>query len=321
MDSGERATEWLYAQLKIDDFWAERTPDGFRWWADKQAQTIEVVGQEEGGPEGATGYLVSVCTDVLRHVDLDDVRLAILNQEALSFASMAGLVHDEGGRSLSLRSLARVWEENESWVDPFLSMAAVLQIAEARGLASHLAGRLGADTAISGHPGRGVRAVPDEMVDAVNKLVVPTGRRESVWSPAELQTAAAALDKDPAVSVAAAPGGFTMDLPFGDLPSRCQVLSDVPHPWYGSGLLLLQQFPVAPPTESTGAGLALTLNGIELSREPLGYGFGSYAWRNERMHFISFFPNASYRPGLVPHLAASCAQRARSLGVMMSESE
>jgi hypothetical protein len=322
LDSGKRAIEWLYAQLKIDDYWAVRSPDGFRWWADKQAQDIEVVGREEGGPEGAAGYLVAVRTEMLRDVDLDEQRLVVLNSEVMSFASMSGPVYDEADRTLSLRSLARVWEANEEWVDPFLSMAAVLQIAEAATLGPQLAARLGAQTAISGHPDRGVRALPDEMAEAATRLVIPTGRRESVWQAAELQMAAAELHTSPDVlEVNLSTGGFVADVPFGDLPSRCHVLADVPHPRYGSGLFVLQQFPIAPPTEAAGAGLALTFNEIELSREALGYGFGSYAWRGERLHFISFVPNAAYRPALVPHLAASCAQRARSLSILMAESE
>ena len=31
------------------------------------------------------------------------------------------------------------------------------------------------------------------------------------------------------------------------------------------------------------------------------------------MYFISFFPNALYRRGVLPNLVVSCAQRARSL--------
>jgi hypothetical protein len=319
LDSGKRAVEWLYAQLRIDDYWAVRGAGGFRWWADKHAQDIEVVGQEQGGPEGAVGHLVTVRTEVLRGVQLDDDKLAALNSEVMSFASMSGLVLDEENGTLSLSSLARVWEENESWVDPFLSMAAVLQLAEAAMFGSQLAARLDAEAAMSGHPEHGVRAQPDEMTEAVAKLVVPTGRRESVWQTAELTMAASQLAGEPDIlEVSLEPGGFVMDVPFGELPSRCQVLCDVPHPWYGNGLLVLQQLPIAPPSESVGAALALTLNGIELTREQLGYGFGSYAWRGERMYFISFVPNAAYQPALVPNLAASCAQRARSLAVLMA---
>jgi hypothetical protein len=111
------------------------TPGGFRWWADKQAQTIEIIGEMEGGPDGAVGYVVRVQTDVLRGVDLDAPRLSAINSAIMSFASMSGLVHDVEARTLSFSSLARVWDQNEAWLNPFISMAAVLQIGEARILA------------------------------------------------------------------------------------------------------------------------------------------------------------------------------------------
>ncbi len=321
MDAGTRAIEWLFTeQLKVDRHWAVRFENGFRWWADKQAQTIEIVGQEEGGPGGAVGYLIRVHTDVLRDVALDEVGLSTINGEVMCFASMAGLVYDEEARTLSLDSLARVWDENESWVNPFLSMAAVLQIGEAGLVASQLATRLGAEVAISGHPEHGLRAQPDEMAGAIASLVVPTGRGPSVWAAEPFEDAIKELLTAP---IAPAPDGdgFIAEVAFGDVTSRCQVLPGARHPVYGAGLLVLQQFPLSPPTEPQGAGFALALNDIELSREPLGYGFGSYAWRDEWMYFISFFPNALYRRGLLASLVASCAQRARSLHTILARAD
>jgi hypothetical protein len=313
MDAGTRAIEWLFTgQLKVDRHWAVRWPEGFRWWADKQAQTIEIVGQEEGGPDGAVGYLIQVRTDVLRDVVLDAAGASALNSEIMSFASMAGLVYDEEARALSLSSLARVWDENEAWVNPFLGMAAVLQIGEARTLASELATRLGAEVAISGHPDHGLRAHPDEMADAVTSLVVPTGRGPSVWAAEPFEDDVKDLLTAPP-SVAPDGDGFIAEVAFGDASSRCKFLVGTRHPVYGAGLLVMQQFPLSPPTESEGAGFALALNDIELVHEPLGYGFGSYAWSDQWMYFISFFPNALYRRGLIASMLASCAQRARSL--------
>jgi hypothetical protein len=321
MDAGTRAIEWLFTgQLKVDRHWAVRSPNGFRWWADKQEQTIEIVGQEEGGPDGAVGYLIRVRTDVLREVVLDEAGLAALNAEVMSFASMAGLVYDEATRSLSLSSLARVWDENESWVNPFLGMASVLQIGEARAMAPQLATRLGAEVAISGHPEHGLRAQPDEMAGVVESLVVPTGRGPSVWAAEPFEDAVKDFLTAP-LSAAPDGDGFIAEVGFGDVSSRCQVLPGARHPVYGAGLLILQQFPLSPPTEPEGAGFALALNDIELEREPLGYGFGSYAWRDQWMYFISFFPNALYRRGLLASLVASCAQRARSLHTIVTRSD
>ena len=39
------------------------------------------------------------------------------------------------------------------------------------------------------------------------------------------------------------------------------------------------------------------------------------------MYFISFFPNAVYRRGLLASLVASCAQRARSLHTVLSPTD
>lgn len=44
MNAGERTVEWLFReQLQVDPKWSVRTPNGFRWWADKNAQTVEIL--------------------------------------------------------------------------------------------------------------------------------------------------------------------------------------------------------------------------------------------------------------------------------------
>ena len=72
MNTGMKTIEWLFSeQLQVDDKWSVRTPNGFRWWADRNEQTVEVVGQETG-PDGEIGYLVSVRTELLRSLHLGD---------------------------------------------------------------------------------------------------------------------------------------------------------------------------------------------------------------------------------------------------------
>ena len=63
MNTGMKTIEWLFSeQLQVDDKWSVRTPNGFRWWADRNQQTVEVVGQETG-PDEEIGYFVSVRTE------------------------------------------------------------------------------------------------------------------------------------------------------------------------------------------------------------------------------------------------------------------
>ncbi len=322
MNAGMNTIEWLFSeQLKVDSEWSVKTPAGFRWWADKNAQTIEVAG-EEAGPDGQTGYLVSVRTELLRSLNLGERELAVINALLMSFASMAGPVYDQETKTLSLCSLVRVYDEISQWMNPLISVAAVLQIGEARIIASELAKTLNAQEALSGPPNRGFRPEPDEMAEVISALIAPMGRQPSRWTATEFQVAVDRYMNQPPALLATAGGpGFTVEFPYGDQSSLCQAMADQPHPRYGNGLFLLQSFPVAGKSDTDGARLALSLNRLELSERPLGYGFGSYAYRDSTLHFTCFFPNALYRPGLLPNLYFSCAQRAREMSVRLAGSD
>lgn len=314
MNAGARTVEWLFReQLKVDAEWSVRTPQGFRWWADKNAQSVEVVGQETG-PDGALGYLVSVRTELLRSVNLGDRDLAAINAILMSFASMAGPVYDEQTKTLALASLVRIYDDISQWMNPLISVAAILQIGEARIMGAELATALRAKEALSGPPGRGLRSEPDEMAEVLATLIAPLGKQPSRWSPAEFEESVNVYMRQPPALLASSGGaGLTVEFPYGDQSSLCQLKGDQPHPRHGNGLFLLQSFPIAGTKDSEGARQALLLNRNELLEHPFGYGFGSYAYRENTMHFTSFFPNALYRPGLLPNIYFSCAQRAREM--------
>jgi hypothetical protein len=62
---------------------------GFTWWADRHAQTIEVVGCERN-EEGEQAYWVSVQTDFLRNFDMTEKALGVIDRLLMGCASMAG---------------------------------------------------------------------------------------------------------------------------------------------------------------------------------------------------------------------------------------
>jgi len=126
------------------------------------------------------------------------------------------------------------------------------------------------------------------------------------------------MNQPPALLANAGGAGFTVEFPYGEQSSLCQTMADQPHPRYGNGLLLLQSFPVAVESDIEGARLALSFNSDELTVKPFGYGFGSYAYRQNTLHFTSFFPNALYRPGMLPNIYFSCAQRAREMSLRLA---
>ena len=177
MNAGEKTIDWLFReQLRVDPEWSIKLPAGFTWWADRHAQTIEIVGSESN-EDGETAYLISTRTDLLRNLELTDKMAAWINTLLMHFASMAGPVFDEETGTLSLCSLVRVHEPIREWMSALTSTASVLQIAEARIMAPWLAKEFGAELAESGHPDNGKRPVPDELAEIVANLIAPNGRQ------------------------------------------------------------------------------------------------------------------------------------------------
>lgn len=318
-DPGRATIEWLYReQLRIDDEWAVRTPAGFTWWADRHAQTLAVVG-EETDADGDVACLVSVRTALLRNLDLDERALAAI-QELMGLAAMAGPVWDAETRSLDLCSLVRVHAGNQAWLRQLISVAAVLQIHDARALAGPLAAALGAEEATSTHPTSGPRPAPDELATAVvPNVLIPQGALPSKWSAAELaELHASYLGEPPAIDASVVGSSCSVELPFGGATSLCRLHADEAHPLCGNGLLLIQSFPLDDHSDADGTRLALELNAVQLAAEPAGYGFGSFLYRDDCLHFTGFLPNVTYRPGLLPNLYFSAAQRARAVAIELT---
>lgn len=317
MNVAEETVNWLAAEkFGTDEQFSYLLPTGFTWWPDEYAQTVEIL-REQTGPRGETGYLVCVRTELLRDLDLTDAALAEINGLSMRYAAMSGPVYDPPARRLDLWSLARVHDDNGPWMRDLLAGAAVTQIAEARMLAPVLAERTGALTATSGHPESGLRTSPDRIVSAAVDFV-NAGGQPCAWSEAEFRdTVSRHMIGIPGAT--AGGRGFTVDVPFGGRTSRLQVLGDQPHPLYGSGLLVLQRFPVNAESDVEGIRLALSLNAADLTREHTGYGFGSYTYADGDIHFTGFVPNALYKPGLLANLYHSGAARCQAMTARFAE--
>ena len=317
----EEIIDWLFKeQLQIDEQWSYLLPTGFTWWADQYAQTVEIV-REETGPSGETGYLICVRTELLRELDLTDDALEGISAISMRCASMAGPVYDVAARRLDLWSLVRVHDDNGPWMRYLLAAAAVLQLAEARTLAPLLADAVAALPATSDHPESGPREIPGEMAFAAG-IFVRAGDEPCAWAESEFGDAVIELmNRPPAVNPSASGHGFSVEFPFGERTSVCQVFGDQPHPLYGNGLLVLQRFPVEVGSEAEGIKLALSLNAADLTRRVTGYGLGSYAYADGMIHFTGFVPNALHKPGLLPNLYFSCAARAQAMEARFTEGD
>jgi hypothetical protein len=315
MNAGEAVVEWLFSeQLKVDSEWSVRTPAGFKWWADQHCQTVEVIGEETDPETGDMGYYLSIRTEFLKNLELDERSCTGINAAVRPLLALAGPVYDPKSRTLDLCSLVLVHEGNRSWIGLLMSIASTLQIYEAKTHAESVGTLCKGKAAISGHPDQGMRPEPDEMATIVETLVAPLGQEPSKWSASEFQTAVDEyMMKPPALMANSGDLGLTVEFPYGAESSLCEMRADAPHPRYGNGLLLLQSFPVAKQTPEEGSRLALSLNAKELTQRPRGYGLGSYTFRDDTIYFSSFVPNVCYPQFLLANWYFSAGNRAENM--------
>lgn len=315
MNIAEEIIEWLYAeQLRVDEVWSYRLPTGFAWWADEYCQTIEFLG-EESGPRGETGYLMCVRTELLCEVDLTDAALAEINALPMRCASMSGPVYDAEARRLDLWSTVRVTDDNGGWMRFLLGAAAVTQLTEARMFAPMLATGAGRC-----RPPVTTRR-PDGARSPTRWPSLQVFSSGPVTSPARgvglsSTMSSAGMNSGPRASRASVSAWSSRS---GDGLSICHILGDQPHPLYGNGLLCVQSFPVDCGEEFDGIRLALSLNAADLTREPAGYGIGSYSYSDGAVHFSGFLPNALHKPGLLANVYNSAAARAQRMAARFVE--
>ena len=321
MNAGKNIIDWLYNEhLKVDDKWAVKTPHGFKWWADKNAQTIEIVGHETG-LGGKIASIISVRTELLRSLKMHETNLEIVNNYLMKHASMAGPVYDQDNKTLTLCSQVWVYDDISYWMKLLIGLAARLQIGEAKIYRSILEKR-NMKYAISGHPENGIRKDPDETGKFIKQQVIPSGRKPSRWTADEFQqTVDKYMYQPPALLGTAGGRQFTVEFPFGDRSSLCQVIGNQPHAIYGNGLYISQAFPLFGISQSEGIQLALDMNKIELTKNPFGYGFGSYTFDFGMFKFNAFYPNIIYMPGFLTNIYLSCAERAREMSVRLTNKD
>jgi hypothetical protein len=313
MSTGIETINWLYNdQLKVDGKWAVKTDTSFSWWADKNKQTIEIIAEEE--LDGMRGYLISVNTDVLISTQINEGELDILNNLIMKNASMSGVVYDENLQTLKLHSLLRVHEAIADWMNPLISVASTLQIAEANRYGQELINYFPGELAVSGHPENGIRNKPDEMAGVVQSLFAPIGKEPCHWQEQEFESAVQDyMQRPPSICASNGGLGLSVEFPFDNQSSLCEFKGTETHPVYGNGLFIKHSFPPLDLSNKEGVNLALSLNKSSLTELPHGYGIGSYCYNNDMLQHVTFLPNALYRPGLIPSLYSSCATRAEEV--------
>lgn len=246
-DVGLRLLDSLYEQLEIDDKWAVRREGEFTWWANLLAQHVEVEPPE--WVDGKFSCQVRIWTEVVADVDPSTDPLAVLVSINRS-ATLSSLVWDQWEGTITERCSATVHDANFTWLSKTLSTAAVLQNAAAQSRAHSLAALTGGVPAASAHPSAGRRPEKDDPLDAARQLLSSEGVGPSKFIGTLFQGAEKFLNRMHFAGSADS-SGLTCEVPFALTPltpatggqSLVQMLTDVPHPEAGSGLLCVMTLP------------------------------------------------------------------------------
>jgi hypothetical protein len=311
-DDGPAILDELFEALYVDDEWSVRDDRAFTWWPYRVPQRIEVSEPRLsfGDPTIKVTATCELVTGVTAPTETRELAVAAMNQHA----SMGAYVWDEERRAVRLATTAYLHPENRSLFS-IVVMAVLLCANEANAKAPSLASVLQGRPGERPHPTSGARPEPDELLGFVDQVVVPTGAEPSgfVGLPPEAEEA---LDWCMANS---SDSGFTGELPFyGDTPvatlaatgggpvetAMVRMLTDQPHPGYGSGLLMLLMLPDTFERHDA-AVLADALNRAEadeLTGFPL---FGAWcpAPEGSTLSFCTFLPSVIAQPGLLATLS------------------
>jgi hypothetical protein len=312
-DVGTAAVDQIYKLWRVDEAWSLRDSRSFTWWGGDFRQRVQVdSGQEENG---LLVYQLSAETDFICRVDsrAPDIaeRLGLFNR----FASSYAIVLDPPTGRVGLRSSVVLHEQNAKWIVPYFSTLAIIQPVDAQIKAAAFVEMLGGRIDSSSHPLSGVRAVHDDMLNIIQAVYRPKGAEPSRWlGAAEFEQFLSMTHQYGLFSTGDATG-LSAELSFGDDTALITANADQRHPQLGHGLLLLLKLPVT--FWKPGADhLAVELNTAEANTFAGSHLLGG--WCSQEISgdrqlpvFAGFVPNAAYRPGLVPTLVMSLAQKAR----------
>jgi hypothetical protein len=312
-DVGTAAVAEIRKLWQVDDEWSHNENRGFSWWGQDYRQRI----WSEPGfvDEGIEVFRLHAETDFVRHVDLPEgevlKRLGALN----GFASTAAVVFDITQRTVRLRSSMYVHEGTASWVPHTFSTAAIIQPIEAQVRGQEFAQVLGGEPDVSSHPVSGHRSAMDDMLNVIEHVYAPLGQKEPPWAKSgEFEETTELFNRSNSYSTADR-AGLTGEFAWGEnQTSMMTSVLDQPHPQLGNGVLTRLNLPLSLDPEAS-AWLAGLLNQLEVKSltraHLLGAWCGAEAGGSHTGVFVSFMPNAMYKPGLLTQMLISLASRAR----------
>jgi hypothetical protein len=270
-DLGPAVIDRLAADLQIDNEWSLRSERDLTWWAHRLAQHISV-----GTPRVALGeatVALRAQTDVVDNVGASDQEVRDILLALNRTAALGAFVWDPDGRRICQTTTAYLHAGNAD-VARVAALAVIVGNWEAHGRADALAALVGGRPAVSAHPLSGERPEADGMLRIGEEI-----RRHGQEPSRFVGPVLGALPGSPYIPWVASNGdneNLTGELAFtssvsgseaaaaGVAPGTAlvQVATDVDHPAYGHGALMLMSLPLRL-DDDEAAELACGLNRAE----------------------------------------------------------
>ncbi|HQZ40785.1 MAG TPA: hypothetical protein PLH72_17270 [Vicinamibacterales bacterium] len=291
---------FIIDRLQIEDEWFDGRGRGFTWWAGALAQRVSFSAPRD--LHGVRAVTLHVETDLLAGVSATGAtwqRLAAMNR----LATLSAYVADVAAATVCLHASVTLTEANWPLARVLAVHAAALQVADAHAEAAELARIFGARVHATGHPSRGARPHPDEMLGVI-EVYQQRGQEPSPFTTEALANLVH-LEPRPWVMAANEPDRLVADLTFAaGQPARLELDASVVHPALGSGLQLRLLIPVEP-----DAAIAQRLNANE-AVQPDAHQLGAWCVDEERgLGFATFVPAATHNPELMRALVYHSAGR------------
>lgn len=313
-DLGTEVVGHVYDAMKVTEGWSLDIGRGFTWWADDFAQTIW---SDHGMFLNAQNtFRIHAETDLFRgrgHAQDFELELTA----AMHDATLNGVIYDLEKDTFKLHSSVYVTSDNVDYLDKLFMASCAMQVAEAHEIGHHLAQKLGAVPATSGHPTHGLRNQPDAMLKGVEMFFAPAGRQPSRWiGQPEWKEMERAMERqslhfecDHTAYLRAEFGWPINDASGARQFSILEVKTDEPNPIIGHGLMMRLTLPIKLPPAKC-AHTALELNNMERKEWLRCQFLGSWCADDGLLEYECFVPNTSYNHEILEALSLSVAIRA-----------
>ena len=322
-DPGVKAIGKIYRDFQIDTQWSQVIDRGFIWWGDQFAQTIWADPPFE--EDGLHISKVHGEIEFMRYHEYSELNLKILAQ-SMTLASMGGPTIEGENNKISMYCNAFVHEENQFWLVPLFELALILQNYTVVSRVDSIADVLSWTPARSSHPNSGERHEMDDMLNLIERAVIPMGSQSLDRIQPELFHNMASTLSESGLVTTADDDGLTSYVPFGDETALFRANTGEKHPLLGNGLLLTLTLPTGQISESydINGHLIIVLNNSEKTSSTSGHCLGSWCLTpvgdtGIAPAFVTFIPAYGCNANVFTNMIFSALNRCRWAGEVLFE--